>query len=50
MFDNTYLLKPVARIACGDLVRYELENAGVSWPDEVMRRLIAADAWAGWQD
>ena len=50
LFDNTYLLKPVARIACGDLVRYELENAGVSWPDEVMRRLIAADAWAGWQD
>ncbi|WP_080803444.1 AAA family ATPase [Arabiibacter massiliensis] len=50
LFDNTYLLKPVARIARGDLVRYEFETMDVSWPDEIMQRLIAADAWAGWED
>ena len=32
------------------LQKRQQENAGVSWPDEVMRRLISADAWAGWQD
>ncbi|RDB60799.1 hypothetical protein C1878_13205 [Gordonibacter sp. 28C] len=42
LFDNTYLLKPVARIAQGDLVRYEMEGLDVSWPDTLMRRLIAA--------
>lgn len=41
LFDNTYLLKLVARIMKGDLVSYESGLEGITWPHDVMRRLIA---------
>ncbi|HIW76130.1 MULTISPECIES: hypothetical protein [Gordonibacter] len=41
LFDNTYLLKPMARFFAGDLVSYENQSIDVTWIHEIMMRLIA---------
>ncbi|WP_139651736.1 zeta toxin family protein [Raoultibacter phocaeensis] len=41
LFDNTYLLTLVARLEQGDLVQYDCGNLCITWPDALMRKLIA---------
>lgn len=41
LFDNTHLLTLVARLEENDLVQYDCDSLCITWPDALMRKLVA---------